>query len=476
MNTVSLRRICALEWSLLVRQRVLAVAFLAGTLAAAAALWDGAARVSARETVLAVRHAGTDSTFASVRHSLDSAWRAAKPGTIPDDARNQFMLVGMGDISALPTAPLATLGSGSLDVHSAYPRVSIWSSHDEILAGLEFVNPMLASGLRFDATFVVVYLLPLLIIGIGCTVVAGDREEGMLALLASHPVATGRVLQVRLLLRTTAVLLPFCLVIALGVLWQGADRQPPARSGLTVWLAVTVTYALFWMAVTFLISAMQRTVAGAALTGIAAWLVITLLIPAALQGVAAARYPLPSRTALTLARRDAQAWSERERPAVLAAFKRTIGAPAVVTDSAADQSLGWIASSIAADTRVRPQHAALLAAGDARHDFMTRMAWLSPATAAETVLLDAAGTGMLRFRSYREQLFVFLAAWRTRYVPLIQSGRPLVAKDFDERLRFTFSEPAMATTVVRSMWTSAVLLLGVLGLSLLAARRSRPAA
>jgi ABC-2 type transport system permease protein len=474
MTPVSLRRLLALEWSLLVRQPALGALLAAGVLSAGAALWDGSARVTARATVLAARHAGTDSTFASLRRSLDSAWRVAPPGTVPDDAKNQFMLVGMGDISALPTAPLAAIGSGSLDVHSTYPRISIWSSHDEILAGLEFVNPVLASGLRFDATFVVIYLLPLLIIGVGAAVVAGDREEGTLALLASHPVATGRVFLVRMLLRTLAVVVPFCVVIAVGVAWRSSDNQPLAGTGLTVWIAVTVAYALFWMAATFVISAVQRTVAGAALTGIATWLVITLLIPATLQGIAASRHPLPSRTELLLERREAQEWSERERPALLAAFKRSIGAPAAVTDSAADQSLGWIASTIAADTRVRPLHAALLAASDARHDTMVNLAWLSPATAAENVLLDAAGTGTLRFRSYRAQLFDFLAAWRTRYVPLIQSGRPLVAKDFDERLRFTFVEPALADTAVRSAWTTALLGLGAVGLSLFAARRSRP--
>lgn len=476
MTVVSMRRLIALEWSLLVRQPLLIALLTVGTLGAAAVLWDGGARVTARETVLNVRHAGTDSTFASLRTSLDSAWRVAPPGTIPDDAKNQFMLVGMGDISALPTAPLAALGSGSLDVHSAYPRVSIWSSHDEILAGLEFVNPVLASGLRFDATFVVIYLLPLLIIGVGAAVVAGDREEGTLALLASHPVATGGVFLIRMLLRTLALIVPFCLVIALGVAWRSRDGQPTAATGLALWIAVTFAYALFWMATTFVVSAVQRTVAGAALAGIATWLVITLLIPATLQGIAAARHPLPSRTALLLERREAQEWSERERPALLAAFKRTIGARAEVTDSAAEQSLGWIASTIAADTRVRPLHAVLLAASDARHDTMVRLAWFSPATAAENVLLDAAGTGTLRFRSYRAQLFDFLTAWRTRYVPLIQSGRPLVAKDFDDRLRFTFVEPSMGTSVLRSVWTTAVLALGAVGLSLFAARRSRPGA
>lgn len=451
-------RLVSLEWQVLRKQPSTWGVALLALFAALVCLWDGQARVSVREAALRARTGGTDSTFAVLRAGLDSAWQAAAPGVTPEEATNVFQLVGYGDIVALPVAPLAVLGSGSLDVHSAYPRVSIWSTHDELLAGLEFLNPILASGFRFDATFVVVYLLPLLIIAAGCSVVAGERELGTFALLGSQPVSAARVFAVRILCRALLIGACFAGAIAVGLLVLGVSAPSLSVAG---WLGVTLAYLVFWTALTAMISARHETVAGAALSGISAWFVIALLIPSILHAVAARRHPIPSRAGLLVEQRSAQEWSERQRPALVAAYRQRQQG-----DSSGGESLGWIVSTFAADERVRPLGAAIQRARDARHDLMRRWSVLSPATAAEGALLEAAGTGEGRFRSYRAQLFAFLAAWRVRYTPLIESGRPITGRDIDERLRFVFREPPPDELHAQALGTA--LGLGVAGVAALA--------
>jgi ABC-2 type transport system permease protein len=67
--------------------------------------------------------------------------------------------------------------------------------------------------------------------------------------------------------------------------------------------------------------------------------------------------------------------------------------------------------------------------------------FVSPAVVAHGALTELAGTGMSRYRAWRDQVDGFHAAWQEFFLPRIFRGELLTAADYSAIPRFRFEEP-----------------------------------
>jgi ABC-2 type transport system permease protein len=76
--------------------------------------------------------------------------------------------------------------------------------------------------------------------------------------------------------------------------------------------------------------------------------------------------------------------------------------------------------------------------------------FVSPASALDHAMAEAAGTGRARQDAYVEQVTQFLHDWRASLSPLVFRRQRLVADDIEDLPRFHFAEPAMPASVFAS--------------------------
>ncbi len=189
--------------------------------------------------------------------------------------------------------PLAGLCLGQRDLFPVYYGINITDLVRQVNVG-ELANPMKLLTGNFDLSYVLVFLLPILIVGLFYDLYAGEKEGGTLSLLQSQPTSLGTVLLAKGLLRLLVVLGLATLLLVVAFVLQGISLRDYYRPFFQ-WLGIIYGYCLLWTALMSLIVWLRRSSALSAMLGLGVWLIFTLITPALLNLFAGAEEPLPNR-------------------------------------------------------------------------------------------------------------------------------------------------------------------------------------
>jgi ABC-2 type transport system permease protein len=164
----------------------------------------------------------------------------------------------------------------------------------------ETFNPELALAGRFDAAFVLVYLLPLFLIALLHDLVSSEWQSGRLATLMALPGAGRRLWLRRAGLRaglaSAAVLLP-----VLGGAW--ASGMPAvAVAGVVV---AVLAYAAWWTGLALLVALRSGSSVANATALMGCWALLTLVLPTLGNAALARAVPVRQGVELMLGQRQA---------------------------------------------------------------------------------------------------------------------------------------------------------------------------
>ncbi|MBX3239262.1 MAG: ABC transporter permease subunit [Chitinophagaceae bacterium] len=138
----------------------------------------------------------------------------------------------------------------------------------------ELRNPDKLLAGNFDLSFVIIYLLPLLIIAYSYNVVSADRENGLAGLLNVQGVSQRAIVSGRLLFRCCTVLVLALLLSIIGIIINGV-----AMGAAAGWLGVNVLYILFWFSLVYWLTASGQSGAVTAVKLVSLWVVLLIMIP-----------------------------------------------------------------------------------------------------------------------------------------------------------------------------------------------------
>ena len=170
---------------------------------------------------------------------------------------------------------------------------------------------------RFDLAFVVIYLLPLLVLALSFNVLSEEREQGTLALTLSQPVSARGVVAAKLAFRALLAVGMVLGVSLVGLLVTGGFGAP---GRILLWCAAVVAYALFWFVLAAWVNGLRRSSAWNATVLVGAWLVLVVVLPAAINIAAGLLHPLPSRVQMITAQREASNEAVNRRSELLARY------------------------------------------------------------------------------------------------------------------------------------------------------------
>lgn len=368
-----------------------------------------------------------------------------------------------GRHTVLPNGALAALAVGQSDMMPNYYRIS-YLSKVQFMYDSEIENPWnLLSG-HFDVAFVIVFVLPLLVIGVSYNLLSAEREQGTLRMLCSQPLSLATLLIAKVAVRLIAVLsivIPLPLIALLASHPDTRALEPVLL--MLSWAALVAGYALFWFAAAALVNVLGRPSSQNALIMIALWTVLVLVLPVAMNLAVDAISPAPSRTELASRTRVVTADALKEYENLYSADYRYASDPEAlaVKDGRIDVPSRMRAFFLAkqrVDERIEP----LLKRFDnqllEQQHLVDLVGFLSPAILVNEALNSVAGNGSLRFVAFKAQTEAFHNRWRSFFAPRILQDRATTMDDLNSLPTWQWVELTAADTRWR-VWSRIALIM-----------------
>lgn len=358
-----------------------------------------------------------------------------------------------------PTAhvplPEAALSLGQRDLHSYHQVVRLRSLYSSLFDS-GFFNPSQVAAGHFDLSFVLVYLLPLLVIAVTFDLLSGDRERRTLPMLRASNLPLGKLVLGRLAVR-------FLLMTALcsGLVLASLIACGAPGAAFLPWLLASLAYLTFWFSLAALVCGMGWSSARNAGTLLGLWTLLTVLGPALLN-LALPRDATSSGAAISIRVRQVinNGWDidkETTAKAAVERDRRYQDAPVVQEK----YSWSWyFAMHDAGDAAVEEM------AGDyfdgLEENYQRSVAWsfLLPPVRLQLLLDEFSGTDLKSHLDYYRYVEQSRLRMRDKFLPRVFAEETLSKKEFlqlHEELPLESFEPARDR-----LWSRGLLELGFL--------------
>jgi len=266
------------------------------------------ALIGALVTTLIVITAWATASDIGQREAQQAASEQARSQWEGRGAANPHGMAHFGDFAFRPTGPLARLDYG---VQARLGKVLYMEGHRQNVPLHDDATRAgpLARFSRLDAAFLLQVFVPLMLVFLGATGLAADRQSGRLKLALVQGISARAVLFGHVLALWTLALLLLIVVIATSMITAatlGTDAIPsPGRLA-----AFSFFYGLFFWVVSggvVAASVWLRSARAALLALLVIWVAATALLPRVSSGLADAVHPLPSQDAFSAAMQASRA-------------------------------------------------------------------------------------------------------------------------------------------------------------------------
>ncbi|AUX48703.1 hypothetical protein SOCE26_102440 [Sorangium cellulosum] len=412
-----------LELQQLLRARVPLVVASLLLVAGVAAIVDGAARVAAEREVIA-----------ALEPALRDEERYLRKTHAPNDDLGLVLYYLAMPVAHEPNAWTA-LSTGLRDVHP-YSRHLRFIGLVPQLYQTDIANPLKQLAGSFDYGFVLVFLVPLFIIGVSYDVRSRDDDLGTEPLVCSQPTRLSRLLALRLGLRAALVSAVALALFAFAVAWLGVPLD--ARAG--AFALASLVYIALWFLVVFLVAALWRSSAWNAVALVGAWIAWCVLLPALVNLAILTAAPARGGVELTLAQRQEQnaGWDRPKRAVLDPFFARR---PEWASTPVPQDRFSWpwyYAMHEMGDLHVAREVEAYHAALARREQWTARAALALPPLALQLLLDRMAGTDMATELAFRDSIAAYHEQLKQYFYPLIFNYKGLAAFDIDAVPRHRF--------------------------------------
>lgn len=244
---------------------------------------------------------------AAQRDAQSMAAREARGQWEGHGEANPHQMAHFGDFAFRPAGPLARLDRG---VQARLGKVVFIEGHrqgtpmhaDSARAGTvaRFVRP--------DAAFMLQTVVPLLLVFLGATGLAQDRETGRLRLILVQGVRARAILGGHFVALWGLALVLLGVVVASSVITSGVLGVTAVQSGgrLAGFVVAHAVFLAFVAAAVVATTAWLRSARAALLTLLVGWVVCTTLFPRATATISTATFPLPSQDAFQAQLRESR--------------------------------------------------------------------------------------------------------------------------------------------------------------------------
>jgi ABC-2 type transport system permease protein len=366
---------------------------------------------------------------------------------------------------------LAVLSIGLMDVMPWYQQVRyVKNYNDDTIVPVS--NPMVLFSGNFDYTFVLIYLLPLMIIGWCYSVFDSEKKAGTLSLLTIQTGKLQKIIRLKLLFRFGILLLA---VIVLNLVGFAICSSLYKTSWVTYgwWMLLSVLYLAFWFAVCRLFVAFTFTAAATALSQVSCWLFMLIVVPSLANAYVEAIYPLPLKDEISAYRRhqSEEIWNTSAK--ILSDSFNLYNPQYASTIDPARDSVKLSARYVAGyyDLLERRMNRILAPYNEelnTRNEFTQKLLSWNPVVMVQNNFSRLADNNLIAYKTYTAQSDTFQKNWQAYLYPYHFSNKNLAPANFKEFPIFNY-QPANLS--YKNLFTDVVLIIAITVLLLFAAGR-----
>ncbi|RNI21941.1 ABC transporter permease [Rufibacter latericius] len=330
----------------------------------------------------------------------------------------------------------ASLSLGQRDVNPYYIKLRLLNLQSQLYDS-ENINPLKVLSGNFDLAFVLVYLFPLLIIGLCFNILSIEKEQGTLPLLLSQPIGLPLIVGAKLTFRIMLVLGMALVLSVIAMVW--GQVMPDSRVAL--WLGVVVLYCLFWFGLAFLVAALQKNSAFNAVSLLGVWLLLTIIIPALLNVYVSIKQPVPQALALTIKQREVVhgGWDKPKHETMEAFF---VHYPQYRDTAQIQGRFAWrwyYAFHQLGDVAVADLAQEYQSSLQARHDLVQRLNVLSVPVNVQGIFNAMAGSDLPSYLQFLQSATRYHDALREFYYPFLFNQVAFTHADYEKEPRHSFT-------------------------------------
>lgn len=198
-----------------------------------------------------------------------------------------------------PTSNLAGLCIGQRDINSSIQSPTIRTLEAQKY-DTDIRNPYLAMMGNFDLSFVILYLFPLVTIALCFNLFSEEKEQGTWPLIQSQNKNPRKYLLAKLSVPYAFMVIVLLLLFAFAALLLNI----PFNNAFGAFAIGNFLYISFWFVLALLVISFFKGSSTNAISLLSAWLILTLLLPAAINNYISQKYPVPESLNTMLKQRD----------------------------------------------------------------------------------------------------------------------------------------------------------------------------
>lgn len=220
----------------------------------------------------------------------------------------------------IPNA-FTALAIGQRDVLPYYKKVSTERGFTDVYDA-EIANAELLALGNFDLSFVLIYLLPLLLIALTFNTYSLEKEQGTYALLKLQSTKFNQIIFYKLVFRTLLLTTIAFLLSGVGI-YATSRFLALTPSGIWWWFAVLTSYIFFWSSICYLIISFKKSSAINAFSLLGIWLLLVIVIPSLINFYVSITHPIGIRADIVSEKRkmEEDVWAIKPK-ALLDTFYR----------------------------------------------------------------------------------------------------------------------------------------------------------
>ncbi len=303
------------------------------------------------------------------------------------------------------TSNLAGLSIGQRDISPAVMSVTIRNLQEQQY-NTDLMNPMYQLIGNLDFSFVLIYLFPLIIIAFGFNLISEEKEEGTWSLVLSQSASPLKMLLIKMSIRYASILAVLILLLFIAKFYLAI----PIDAAFGAYIVMALLYISFWFCVVWLVVSFHKNSSRNALTLLTSWVLLTIVIPAAVNATIVQLYPVPEAFSTVLESRDGYhtQWDKPNEPVIqnfyqhypqLSQFKHPEGADY--------SSLWYYAMQQMGDDASMAQAIALKEKLSKREDLSTTIGLVVPTIHTQLMLNSLSLSDLKNYLNFSEKLADF---------------------------------------------------------------------
>lgn len=422
------------KWLILLSAILLVIVLFAG--------YNGMQKVNKRLIDIKKITSKTKSKDESMLKVLDSIEKGFEVKLSKWKLPNDPMNIGFNNprVAAMHPKPLTFISVGQSDLftHFVQPKVygdNFAHNYSELSSPIQLLFG------SFDISFIIIYILPLIIIAFSYNVLSNEKEYGSLKLLASQPISIYSWLLQKVGLRFFWLTLISVIVLLITFSINGLDFSNNVATLFSL-LLLTASYILFWFVIALAINIFIGSSAKNAVSLLGIWVFVILIIPAVISQLANVTYPIPSRTKMLSEIRNIKDETAKKQDKILDNFLRDHPEYASKGDKI---NYSFWHKYIATQKLVEEELKPLLDSYDtqlqSQQKSIKKWQYISPAIIMQQSFNDLAGTSTAHYHSYKKQVINFSNTWRDFFIPLLYNKQPFKTSTYKDLPKFEYKQP-----------------------------------